>query len=68
MGKVLQMLAGGFASLGTPILRRNYAGFSSTPFTDDRRRLQKDWENVRRDLSKGIEKAKKSYGAETYSR
>ena len=58
MGKVFQLLASGFASLGTPFFRRNYPNFSSTPFTDDRRRLQKDWENVRRDLSKGIEKAK----------
>jgi hypothetical protein len=66
--KVLSTVAGGLTILMTPWIVKRYAKFSRTPFADDRRNLRKDYENVRIDISKSVQKVKEQHVSEAHCR
>lgn len=68
MNNIIRMLSSGIAALGTPLVKYEYPKESATPFSDDRRALRGDWEQIRKDLSKGIERVRKEHEPEATRR
>ena len=55
MASILRTLATGFASLGAPLVKKEFPAESRTPFSDDRKRLLADYRRVEQDLRKTID-------------